>query len=116
MSGSENYLSVEFVDSVTLESIRTFKLERRILNESKRIEAVWGIPQIHNQGIIKIIPYSEYVAVARKGSQNILLHYYGENSLSSRIIRTKFTSISDLKVGQHEKLLHVFDSSVNTLA
>lgn len=114
--GSENYFTVELLDGDSQQLLRIIRLDRKIRNESGRLQAVWGIPQIQNQGHLRLVPNSEFLAVSRRGSQNILLHYYGERGHSSRIIRTAFTGIADVKVGRYEKLIHVFDSSANVLA
>ena len=65
---------------------------------------------------VKLLPYSEYVALASKSGKNVLVHYYGNSGLRDRIIETNFSHIADLKVGKVEKLIYVVDKGHGILA
>lgn len=76
----------------------------------------WGSVSETDNVFLKLLPYSEYVAVAKRGEKNVLIRYYGNKILQDRTISTGFEKIVDLKVGLNEKLLYVFDESQDILA
>lgn len=64
----------------------------------------------------KLLPYSEYIALAKSLDKKVVIHYYGEAGLKDRVIETDFSEIVDLKVGKNEKLVYLTDKNHGVLA
>lgn len=63
---------------------------------------------------MKLLPYSEYVALAisdwfTQKAEVLILKYYGEANLPDRVIKLGFSIIADLMIGDKEKILTVTD-------
>jgi hypothetical protein len=53
----------------------------------KATKDVWVNPALESDLVFaKLLPYSDYIVLAKKGEKNILIHYYGDKGLLDRTI------------------------------
>ena len=64
---------------------------------------------------MKLLPYSEYMVLAKRGETDIIVKYYGSQKLADRVIVTDYNQIVDLKIGRKEKLLYIVDQGHDIL-
>ena len=57
---------------------------------------------------LKLLPYSDYAAIARISESHILIKYYGVKGLPDRNIQSITSNIEEIKVGSKDKILYVF--------
>ena len=91
---------------------QNFTLKKRITSISNG----WLEATESDKVFVKLMPYSEYVALAKHGEKEVRIHYYGDKGLADRIIKTDFSEIVDLKLGKNEKLLYIIDAAHDVLA
>ena len=66
---------------------------------------------------MKLVPLSEYVALARESEDKVILKYYGKlYNKKDRLLATGLKHIIQIETGKKEKLLYVVDSQENVLA
>lgn len=100
-------------DGLTSLALEIFDLENFSSQLKKKdFSQIWmGSKSIDDKLFAKLLPYSEYIALAKQGETDLLIHYYGGKNLPDRVIATGFSHIVDLKLGKMEKLLYVIDKS-----
>jgi hypothetical protein len=64
----------------------------------------------------RLLPFSEYIVLAKFGERQVIVHHYGLSGLKNRTIETDFSQIVDLKVGKIEKLIYIVDKGHGLLA
>lgn len=106
-SEGANTFELEFLDPVE------FSLKK----VDKTVAKSWTSEALGSDRLFaKLMPFSEYIALAKRGEKDIIIHYYGGRSLPHRIISTDFTEIVDFKIGKSEKFLYVVDFHHDILA
>lgn len=106
-SGINKRYRLEFFDA---DNYRLKKMEMLVFEN-------WtSEPSESDKLLVKLLPYSQYLAVAKISEKKVILHYYGESGLEDRVINTDFLEIVDLKIGKNEKLMYIIDKNHGVLA